>query len=734
MFLIKQTDLALENIIHINQPTKCSHSATTMKQEESHNFTHTENGSISTQTSKSSNECISSENTNCVASRVSSSFESPSSPNQNIIIPMSPHDATINLKKTEKNGSKQDNTYLTSRANNNNTPAITGDRLQFFKDGKFILELARAREGDKIGWVSVPRKAYWPPRVLSSISGNFKNNISNASFSCSDDNSSAQSSPYSQRDHHWKKNIPKKHVSKEMIMFYYRPIKVIKFSNEVMKSAKRKHRRPYDESKVSVTIIKNEKELKTQKETSNTNKCFINDIQKLNVVINKEKTGRKLDIIIQKLKSRINSGLLRLNHINVSHHQHISPRKRILREFEKVSLEDTQKLYKRSRCKTGASSSLNGQSLVCSTKYSSALPQSLQLTTSMSKCNQIDMKTKTQPVNSLSSSSTTTTKQANTEHSNTSKCQLASQYRISSYSITSLLGHESSSSSTKKKQQTNVTSFDEQITSKDDTLGSNTQDILEQTFKYGNSTSVPIQKGNATLSADNKIKSSYLSETSHYQHTSVSPSHRYSPLLGLQNRRPPLVLNKSKVHSPTRNINTSRQHSSSLSPIVESGIRALPKKGICYQQQFQQDDAFNTDSSNGKVELTIRKEENIEHNLNNMYHPVSSPFVQSNTSSSMYPYMFTPQTSFLNTSFSSYYQYAAATMYRNPLWMHYPASLVGQSPVPILEQFNVSHNPTWVPMEQTLATNKSNNTGEESEAFKTKDEQSSDVPLNLSRH
>lgn len=30
-------------------------------------------------------------------------------------------------------------------------------------DGKFILELARAREGERVGWVSVPRKTFWPP-------------------------------------------------------------------------------------------------------------------------------------------------------------------------------------------------------------------------------------------------------------------------------------------------------------------------------------------------------------------------------------------------------------------------------------------------------------------------------------------------------------------------------------------------------------------------------------------
>lgn len=30
-------------------------------------------------------------------------------------------------------------------------------------DGKFILELERAREGERVSWVSVPRKTFWPP-------------------------------------------------------------------------------------------------------------------------------------------------------------------------------------------------------------------------------------------------------------------------------------------------------------------------------------------------------------------------------------------------------------------------------------------------------------------------------------------------------------------------------------------------------------------------------------------
>lgn len=34
-------------------------------------------------------------------------------------------------------------------------------------DGKFILELERAKEGERVSWVSVPRKTFWPPQGVA---------------------------------------------------------------------------------------------------------------------------------------------------------------------------------------------------------------------------------------------------------------------------------------------------------------------------------------------------------------------------------------------------------------------------------------------------------------------------------------------------------------------------------------------------------------------------------------
>ncbi|XP_035903035.1 protein hairless isoform X2 [Anopheles stephensi] len=128
------------------------------------------------------------------------------------------------------------------------TSTASGGRLQFFKDGKFILELARAREGEKTNWISVPRKTYWPPTV-SSTSASFHKHESSTSLSFSDDNSSIQSSPW-QRDHCWKQSNPRPNISKELSLYYFRPLKarVRPPSQDTRLRWRRKRRRPYESS------------------------------------------------------------------------------------------------------------------------------------------------------------------------------------------------------------------------------------------------------------------------------------------------------------------------------------------------------------------------------------------------------------------------------------------------------------------------------------------------------
>lgn len=109
-------------------------------------------------------------------------------------------------------------------------------------DGKFILELVRgsAREGERAGWVSVPRKTFWPPAAAPPTP---PAPHAPASLSVSDDNSSIQSSPW-QRDHCWKQAAPRRNLSKELAMYYCRPGTL--HTALIAAPARLKRRRPYD--------------------------------------------------------------------------------------------------------------------------------------------------------------------------------------------------------------------------------------------------------------------------------------------------------------------------------------------------------------------------------------------------------------------------------------------------------------------------------------------------------
>ncbi|XP_030238140.1 protein hairless isoform X2 [Drosophila navojoa] len=131
----------------------------------------------------------------------------------------------------------------------NNNMSGCGGRLQFFKEGKFILELAR---GDKGSWVSVPRKPFRTPSAATSatvtptsaVTTTYPKNENSTSLSFSDDNSSIQSSPW-QRDQPWKQTRPRRGISKELSLFYQRPRHHV-LSQSARQAAMRKRRRPYE--------------------------------------------------------------------------------------------------------------------------------------------------------------------------------------------------------------------------------------------------------------------------------------------------------------------------------------------------------------------------------------------------------------------------------------------------------------------------------------------------------
>ncbi|KAL5282354.1 H family protein [Megaselia abdita] len=211
-----------------------------------------------------------------------------------------------------------------------------GGKLQFFKDGKFILELTGSKEGESFNWISAPRKIV---KSASTITAATKHDGS----SCSDDNSSLQSSPW-QRDHYWKQSNPKKEISKELCLYFCKQKQYGKATTINNKNVlKFISRRPF--------ITEIERVISTKNQLNNAvTKMRYQPAYKFNS--NLSNVIERLTFIAEK---KMHSLLGKQNHITVKlidayNHTHISPRKRILREFEKVSLDDN----KRSKSKYSA--------------------------------------------------------------------------------------------------------------------------------------------------------------------------------------------------------------------------------------------------------------------------------------------------------------------------------------------------------------------------------------------
>lgn len=262
--------------------------------------------------------------------------------------------------------------------------SLTGGRLKFFKDGKFILELSHRKEGDRTSWVTVPKKNFWPLSSAAVVAGTPRQE-SSTSLSVSDDNSSVQSSPW-QRDHCWKQSNPQQGISKEMT-FFMRPLKFVKEYRNLhfcSRNIRRKRRCPYEPidfsfvNSISVNTTKNTKIMKSGHSRA------------------------KLSVIVQTLSNKVlgpsgecfagsssssstsSSGSLQSQARTVSISGRIdpsiiSPRKRILREMERVSLDDTVSSKRRARTSSALSLNNNGSSgnctVTCQTlQLSSVLP------------------------------------------------------------------------------------------------------------------------------------------------------------------------------------------------------------------------------------------------------------------------------------------------------------------------------------------------------------------------
>lgn len=227
-------------------------------------------------------------------------------------------------KKLSINGNSDGTVVKVKEENPKNyyVPPTSGGRLKFFKDGKFILELERAKEGERVSWVSVPRKTYWPPQgAATTVTCKQEGS---ASLSISDDNSSIQSSPW-QRDHFWKQTNPRRNMSKGMSFYFWHS------KNTPRPPRSKKTRRPYS--------------LEPERETSNS-ACGDQktELKKCNKFENYKKRRSLLSVVQDLIDKNVSKSPPRIETV-------VSPRKRFLREMEKDknSLEDSN--LKRSKNK-----------------------------------------------------------------------------------------------------------------------------------------------------------------------------------------------------------------------------------------------------------------------------------------------------------------------------------------------------------------------------------------------
>uniref|UniRef100_A0A1B0CEZ2 Uncharacterized protein n=1 Tax=Lutzomyia longipalpis TaxID=7200 RepID=A0A1B0CEZ2_LUTLO len=497
-------------------------------------------------------------------------------------------------------------------------------------DGKFILELASARENEngRTAWVAVPRKTFWPP-TAPPFTNNYSNcnkNESSTSLSCkyhvhihihntmrnlfqpkvSDDNSSIQSSPW-QRDHCWKQLTPRRNISQEMSMLYIRPAS-LHLSKEGRRLAKVKKRRPYDvatalnkiifsrchngvssPTKSDVTI--NDKdctdaaapspasvapsaapkvEVKEEEEDGEgEGECEMADAEAAGeggVVDNKKmddddavhtvktmktvkilKNKIPLSTIVQKLMDRLPTGLILLtktpalvaNHHfsassspkvdNAHHQQHVSPRKRILREFERVSLDDTSsQSMKRHRAKNSTNTVV-----VSSTRSVATAAPSFQSGTNAPSASATVISKTVMPNGSGHEAAPPPTSHDAVAVTSSSSGQSAAVSKpISSYSIISLLSHNNSKTTTNDKNPSTSHAKEHESTVSPTSpcdMQSRLPPKKKQSPPYGNSNWSPKPTGATAGQRQNSSPSPNVGSPSHSYNLMRSPDLSPSP-------------------------------------------------------------------------------------------------------------------------------------------------------------------------------------------------------------
>ena len=543
----------------------------------------------------------------------------------------------------------------------------------------------------------------------------------------SDDNSSIQSSPW-QRDHCWKQTQPRHNISKEMVLFFHRPER-LRLSTECQKAAKSKRRRPLDKFG-DIKFFKSEKLEEPDKDSngveskSNEEKANSDEEQKSTTDSQSSQPDKpeadgkgKLDKILKKLTDRMVSALaLNGNGANGHHHhhhapptpttyslashiastinsqphQHVSPRKRILRELEKVSLEDT----KRSRPKTQQhQQQANGNSIPMSAI-------SPQLTNGSIKSQHEKAATNVPPVSRPISSysitsllahnnSTTTASSASSgcnsinEHSNDSSsashyqhhrdggAQQQQQQRLS------LSQHSPPKSPSMMHQHQQQKRKSPNTTPPGNGNGSNayhspnhspspehhafqkyrpTQATHSSSSPYGNSYSSPnYMRGSPSPHGADGFNNNRLRTTVSYQH---SPSH-YDSSPSSQSFATPRDSSLSPnvvERSTTTTITTTTTNSSRSTPTISgtSVIRTLPKKTAALRQQFSSPTGMDNSSNNKKP--VIKSEKSMDVDL--ILRPALMHPSVSHQPPQMYPYMY-PTLSYLPAAVPPYYHHPA---------------------------------------------------------------------------
>jgi len=176
-------------------------------------------------------------------------------------------------------------------------------------------------------------------------------------FAVSDDNSSVQSSPW-QRDHCWKQSNPRHNIGKEMtfVMQPLRHVLCIRNLHFLSNTIRRKRRSPYDPTEVRVldgNSTNNGKLVRIKKVGSNP--------AKLTAIVQtlwERVQGSSSGDTVACSSSGVNMSVVMQNHARTvtvpttrMDPSIISPRKRILREMERVSLDDLAS-SKRQRART----------------------------------------------------------------------------------------------------------------------------------------------------------------------------------------------------------------------------------------------------------------------------------------------------------------------------------------------------------------------------------------------